>query len=140
MAERVEPIKIALLSDPASSQRKAAVAVALANDYPGMVDLGAQPDEDCSDNELALRFVAALNAGSVDCCIGFSLYGGGLQIYANKDPRVTAVPCSDEISAIEAINDYAANMCDISSRMPLEHAVAVAKTFLSVFRLRRELL
>lgn len=132
-------MRVALLSDPESSRRKSAVAVALASDYHEMVDLGAEPDEECSYSDLALRFLAALDIDRVDCCIGFSLYGGGLQIYANKDPRVTAIPCSDEISAVEAINDYAANMCDISSRMPVEHAIAVARTFLSVFRLRREL-
>ena len=127
-------LKVAVVADPYGYRTKDALVTFLAGQECKVVDLGVNsPDEEYEIQELASRVATAFQGGVCQCCIGLSLTGNSLQIWANKYDFIRAAPCLSVDAANDAIA-LNANMCDITSRLPLKDVIALVEIFLGGLR------
>lgn len=76
--------------------------------------------------------VACAAAVSALCPLGVLLVsssGNGLQMVANKFPHVRAAPCHSIEDVNEAIHEFNANMCEVSTILPPFHGTTILSEF-----------
>jgi ribose 5-phosphate isomerase RpiB len=129
--ERTLVLRIAIVCDSYSFAAKDALLIYLSGKSYQFIDLGVYSSSEEYDYvELAARVASAFKSNQCNGCIGLSLTGNGLQIYANKYTFIRAAPCVFRDAGLEAVA-VRANMCDIKSSLSLQDIFFIVDNFLA---------
>ena len=126
------PTSIGLVADPHGFLPKERLRLFLNSQGYKIQDFGvAGPTDETSVDELTAAVVSAITSRECECAIALSVSGNSFQIVANKYPQISAAPCMDEESALEAALTHKAQICEIFAGFDATQVRAISLSFLS---------
>ena len=130
----MKSLEVILVADSFSQQMKLFVVGFLQSRGVRFTDLLSNDESKAlRPQELATRAVNALHLIPDNCCLLISRTGNSIQMHANKYASVSAAPCYSPAEATEAVDQWDARMCEISSELPEVRITSIADAFLVAF-------
>ena len=125
-------MKIAVASEHRGFRAKERILSQIKELNHDALDFGPLTDEMCDYPDFAAKAALAVSNGEVDRAILIGGTGIGMNIVANKFPRVRAALCHDDLQAQISRSHNDANVLSLGERMmDLPTALQIVDTFLT---------
>lgn len=132
-AEPAPPLGIAVGADHAGYEAKQAVVAMLGAAGHRVTDMGTDSAESCDYPDYAERVAAAVSAGEADRGVLLCATGIGMDIAANKFPRVRAAVVWDRVTTEVSRTHNDANILCLGARvLPLPVLLDLVRHWLTV--------